>query len=324
MMWKDKKSSIKLDANTVGSTLFNVAANFITNLCGQGDAWLRRFCLDHAHLLVDKKFYDFEKIIKIAYKVTGIEQIMKKSFFEKNVDILRYASKHAEENISFFSKHDVLESFKTGGSDKPKKEPKSYNLFGTKPKYSVTMIDSNYFLYSSDQITLIFCEKTPFVCEPLLKYFLNSKTEIKRVIGTKGYRDDEFEIYCFDTNLGLSFDGKNLSVFSIKAYLTDGESWSRYRYPKQVSFDGHFATVGENSLKEFNIINSRKCKSVFYHSDGCTDNGGEYIDEKYLSSYGSSPIYIQSVLSIISRKILGLSSSDSVHSGDSNGRGYSS
>jgi len=53
--------------------MLELSAHFICNLCGQGDHWLRRWCIDHYHFFEKTDSYDYDGMENIAKNIIGLD-----------------------------------------------------------------------------------------------------------------------------------------------------------------------------------------------------------------------------------------------------------
>ncbi len=305
MMWQEKRGTYELDSNRKSSELFDVVANFITNLCGQGDAWLRRFCLDHAHLLVDDKFYDIEKIIKIAYSVTNIEQIVELTFEKDKVDLFEFARLHATENNEIFEQYcdDIYKLFDgltDNESDEASRDSRKnsvyddeYDFFGSESKFTIGVLPVDQISkWQPGFVKVNLCQNMPPAINSVINHFVGSEKNKKSVIGEIHY--NSFTIYSLESNVGIYCLGSDLSIFSL---CIDSDNYNR-----RVKFSGICININTKQTESFDLTSQNEFRKEYYHSKGCEFT--DFTTERYLSDFGSCPDYVKTITSALAMKIL--------------------
>ena len=87
------KSSLvfhKFDDKQLAEWFLDACSHFVTNLCGSGHYWLRRFCLDHYYMISDMEMYRLASVVKIGVKLSEVVTTQKKigeSFVEFAKDV---------------------------------------------------------------------------------------------------------------------------------------------------------------------------------------------------------------------------------------------
>ncbi len=296
MMQKSELNAVVVDEQEKSKELFSVVANFITNLCGQHDYWLRRYCLDHVHLLIDKKFYDFDKIVKIAYEALGIKKITQKIMEDKK-NIFEFAKKHEKRNNEILT-HKLLRSSKKYSSSSNK--PITHNMFGKEGMYTICLMNANELFRNSDDVILSFGAGLPGCIKQFIKYFGKDSCNI----GTFDEATELLTIYSIDNNIGIHYQFDKLTVFSL-SFETNYDD---------VTISSMCMTLDDEPISNFK---NSYYKQKYYRS-GCSydpaedddygyynsDSDDEKRDAYYLSSTGSAPSYISELCEILSRKIL--------------------
>jgi len=94
--------------------LFEITAHFITNLCGQGHYFLRRFCLDHYKMIADLRIYDFDGLEKIALGVANLEKITATA---STIDILNQIKNNDGSVRKYFNDAKIEYNYDSDDSD---------------------------------------------------------------------------------------------------------------------------------------------------------------------------------------------------------------
>jgi hypothetical protein len=69
------KSSLvfhKFDDKQLDEWFLDACSHFVTNLCGSGHYWLRRFCLDHYYMISDMEMYRLPSVVKIGVDISKV------------------------------------------------------------------------------------------------------------------------------------------------------------------------------------------------------------------------------------------------------------
>lgn len=294
--------------------IIDIAANFITNLCGQGDYWLRRYCLDHAHLLLDPKMYPFDKLIELAFDITGYQDKIKNMDEKKTkIDIDSYNN----ENFPFIKflwnwidKHRVFiktnKNIKTIYFHRDEKFEELYFMDISGCNIYLNPDDDNDDDNVDDDYNhfnrLILGKDLNCVFHPFLSY-LKNPFNIGIVEENKNYT-----IYNLVKNVGIHYNEKESFIFKLKIDSTDEE---------EIRIEGiyMYATIGgklsQGRIIEFDDNYEKSNVVVYYYSKRC-----EFKEKKdrnkvsYVSSYGSSPYFLQPLLEIFAKLYLRVDDSD--------------
>ncbi|AYV85471.1 MAG: hypothetical protein Satyrvirus18_8 [Satyrvirus sp.] len=263
--------------------LIEVGANFITNLCGQGDAWLRRYCLDHVHLLLelDTEIYDYDKLRNLAQKLTNYDH-QSEIIREKN--IFKQISEYGNGNIKFFENYiHLIDKHKSGVAGKDTGE------------IVIEYLDINGFVYGPDDYLN---DLTDDFSYEEFKFTLD--TSDREMGQTFEYFGDgynigyiksgmEFMVYNLKKNIGIYRKKDNIQIFTFGIYNVN----------KKVYVNGFYTDIMCHSKENFEDAYVAKTKIVFYHSDGCEFS--ENRESKFLSSYGTAPIFMKRIFELFAR-----------------------
>lgn len=294
------------DRNVKNSEFIDVGVNFITNLCGQGDYWLRRFCLDHVHVLLDCNYYDFDILKELVLEITGYTD---KMINIQNKDIMKYIESYKGQNWQYWYyalRGDYKESYK------------STSFFTTEYYYNHTFtvqyMDINDFRvepkpggqYWNKEVSLIskihFGQNTDkTILELLKKYFSDGYTVEKQwpydtkvtILGAY-INSKSFTLYNTSTNVGIRYDKNHFTIFTM-TFSSPGD--------RKMQTTGYFVDIFEDNTSNFNNEHSVHYKDVRYNS---TELCSPYSHTPtYVSCYGSAPYYLSPFIEFVAKKHLG-------------------
>lgn len=274
--------------------LIEIGANFVTNLCGQGDYWLRRYCLDHSHLLLDPELYDYDKLRDLTLKITGYDS---RSEAIRETNIFKTIDAYANENfphIEYFWKcidanqNNVSSEQHQFFGKENRMMVRFLNIKEISKRYMnrcyINRIDIPYL----DLETLVFGEHTNKALLALESYFSNGFN-----LGCN-IKDDRFTIYNLVKNIGIHYDSVHIKIFTLNLLddLTDSGK-------KTFQVQGSFIGIANSDVTEFWDAYVRKYKTVYYHSTDCTEQGPFPSDIQFLASYGTAPDFLKPILQLI-------------------------
>ncbi|AYV85472.1 MAG: hypothetical protein Satyrvirus18_9 [Satyrvirus sp.] len=272
--------------------LLEVGSNFITNLCGQGDAWLRRFCLDHAHLLLDSSYYNFFTLQCLVDVLT--DTISETKNEQEKQNFMKIVLEYNGENDDY-----VKYFMENIGSDMGKtvtiKENKKCN------DGSIGYVDITKEKFNS----YYFVNTTVYIFSDLAA--LNKHAELKELF-MNCYNIGNIEssryyiFYNLKNNVGICHNNKEYDHGTY--FYTLNISYK----DKKLSIKGNYIKCDEDDGK-FEDCYSREYNSTYYHSSGCEFRETKYI--KYLSSYGSSPKFLKDFLELFAKNFLDIINNDS-------------
>ena len=86
---KENIPYVSYDTEQIRYSLKEIICNFVTNLCGSGHHWLRRFALDHCRQLSNLDGYDLDALYQIVVQITGVstDRIYGHKSMHKFIDI---------------------------------------------------------------------------------------------------------------------------------------------------------------------------------------------------------------------------------------------
>lgn len=261
---------------------YETGSNFITNLCGQGDYWLRRYCIDHADILLDSDLYDFDKLKSLTLKITGYES---KCLAIRESDIIKKIHQYKGENLPYLKKiyenihlHEVIPEEKTTTVFRFFDEP---NDLQTDDLVVISFLELEQFDPGYDLCaeinTIIFGEKVNSGIYEMSKYFDGVYN-----VGIVNDNGDVFILYNIVNNVGL-YVGESIHIF----LLTMGEEKNK------LVIHGSYVNIIGKEISEFTNEYIEKCKTYYYYSTDCDWSAGNSNTVKFLSSYGSMPSFMK-------------------------------
>lgn len=278
---------VNFDYHAKENELRETGANYVTNLCGQGDAWLRRFCLDHVHLLLDAETYEIDKLKDLALILTKYDT-QPENIQEK--DIMKQISEYKNENfkcIEFL--WNMINKFRNKISEK------TNHFFGTDKLYTIKYLNINTYSSKNKMDILFFGKEVRYEILRLVDYFDNPFN-----IGVN-INADMFTIYNLVKNVGIYYTRNETKIFTLSFEEKENEDdLSKNVFQTNGSYIDIFGTDKCDFENEY----IRKCRYVSYHSGGC-----EYTEKcsvKFLSSYGSAPTFMKPILEFLAKKSLNL------------------
>lgn len=278
--------------------LREIGANFVTNLCGKGDYWLRRYCLDHVHLLLDPELYDYDKLRDLTLKITNYESKMETIV---ETDIFGVINAYANENLPYLTYFCALIR-----ANLSNKSDQTFCYFGKECSATIKYIDIStihrWYIHSNEMPkniptkTLIFGKNTNKGLLLLEKYFDDSIN-----IGFD-IESNCFTIYNLIKNIGICYDSGQIKIFTINfnKHTTDSGK-------KTFQVQGSYAGIMGGETVNFSDAYIKKYKYVYYHSTDCTEQGPSEEDVKFLASYGSAPDFLKPFLELVASTALGIS-----------------
>lgn len=298
---------IKYDKRSKEKELLEVGSNFITNLCGQGDYWIRRYCLDHSNFLIDSTSYDFDELEKIAIRLSGYEN----NFEIIEDDIFETITKYDGSNYKYVK-------FLCKRIDKMNMSSKSHEYRDNKG-ISIIFFDFTINSYNKEDKFSTVKFEGEFSSKEMgyLDYF--------KGINNIGINNNEYiTLYNLMRNVGIKYCQyeKTFSLFVLTfccekndiVETVESKWWDNttheYKRKKtdKLIVQGSYIDVTNNTAQDFQNKYARKHKTVYYYSKGCTEmTSPSERDIHFLSNYGWLPEYIQPITEMIARKYLRVS-----------------
>ena len=287
------------DAKKKAEELMEIIAHFITNLCGQGHYFLRRFCLDHYQMISSIPLFDFDSMEELACEITKIDR-----------------------SVVTGSAISLLDQIKADSGE----NKKHFTDFLKCKDFDESWFDDTDLVFGQNESEYFECQ-----CITLDKQFLKIKIG-KRFIRPVAAFWNLFQkkdrvilldstancltLYNINKNVGLKYNSdRSWYVFTcqIKAEtITKTKSSSR---KKDFVVNGTYCRIDEklktqDSLTSFQQSYEKRVIIYYYYSEGY-DCGwkqkGEIADQgKYLSSYGSLKEidFMGCIFELLARKFL--------------------
>ncbi|AYV85469.1 MAG: hypothetical protein Satyrvirus18_6 [Satyrvirus sp.] len=268
--------------------LVEIGANFITNLCGQGDAWLRRYCLDHANLLLDTEFYDFEKLKHIALKITNYDLVSE--IVDQKEDIFSEILKYKKENYPYIKPYMRIIANSQQIVDKGEDPFIDQKFLGKKIiKYVKTYYLANITI-DCETSQPVCMSKLPLDNDSITKNFRKYFYNIYNVGYAKSH--NEYTIFNIKNNVGINQQNGDIIIFTLKFSNEDNKFHIR----------GSYIDVSENKTS-FKSEYIKKYREAYYVSSGCEEESDKDY-RKFLSSYGTAPIFMRELFEMFAKNYL--------------------
>lgn len=311
--------------------LDEIIAHFITNLCGQGHYWLRRFCLDHYEIYSHLESYDLEMLEQLALQIVdlGTNNILE-TLGQILTKIDTYDGSNAPYFKDLYNKIEVCSSNKEMGhyilSKTCIKESIDYSLNVNRIiMENLSMYDDEYREYKYKSSTVTLREITNNIVDTKLGKcrfeFKNCILNQQIVDLFNKFDEDNTLLYCYNehvifydiyNNIGLTFDmiNEEWKLFTIKMHMDIKKS----KKNKSFQISGSIINLQNSELKEEFCNNyTKRCKIYYYYSseDSC-EWENKYVKDRvrYLSSYGNMPKYLGNFFEYISKLNLNIELND--------------
>lgn len=311
-----------------------ITAHFITNLCGNGHYWLRRFCLDHYHTLGDPAKYDFKNLEFLACEITGINYTNGKIIYNFTIqDLISEGLKYGLDNLKiqiktgFYNPNPksitkLIDSYFKTNNNSTENIPTEYNI-GSGIVYSLVgySILNNHENYSNK------FSITNFSLHLGLDPDNNISKDLTRIIdliisdyliGEFG-PDNNFLVYSLDHGLGFYYhqDKSEYKIFSLGLAFDS-------TIPQVIKISGKYMELFSDSElfisdnlsvnnTGINIIDTKfrhEYDVKYYSSESCTEQPPNEVEINYISYFGKNPEFISNLTEFLARIILRVSRDD--------------
>jgi hypothetical protein len=263
--------------------LRDIGSNYVTNLCGQGDYWLRRFCIDHVHILLDPKKYDFDKMKTLTLKLTNYESKCEKFNKTKFIDDINEYDGDNEEYLEHY--------FEIIKKNNNKENKETVSFFGNNEKINIPFLNIDN--SNTDMTTLSIGDNVDKNIESLFSSYFKDEFNIGCNIN-----NDSFTIYNMNKNVGVFYSIGKIKVFTINICKDDSKK-------DEVTIDGSYVDYLSNTAEQFENNYSRKYKTYYYRSSSCEFNSEIKKPTQYISSYGTAPDFMSELLQLIAEECVG-------------------
>ena len=321
--------------------LYDIISHFVTNLCGQGHHWLRRYCLDHYQMLSNLDIYNFSEIEKLAMSISDIKhsqgRIKDPDAIINEIKNIQSSGKHKcgyhikplEDEIRIECKGKITKDDNKVQLTLPKLVINNYQeTCNTHVNDDSSDTDSSQgnsfeaegsslkFICGELELTHSHYDKIVNIMERfhmnILKTFIIQNTNDILVLCDK------------HTFVGImyNFNSETIQVFNIAINESD------YQYTKHnkqftaakkikkedvhcnkehitLTYSGNIITFHKNNtygVDAMDIMYQGHYHTVYYRSSGCVWSESENVFY-YLSSYGQCPEYLQPMFEANSRNL---------------------
>lgn len=245
-MYKDEKRTYPgSNKERRREELREISAHFVTNLCGGGHHWLRRFALDHYEMISDIDMFDLDKIDKLAVEITGV-----KTLTQENVNSWMSFGREAKDssNKGFMvgrrprrgywggQDNEVLEDYSKKIEEKLEKysvkdkfDIQESQQYKTSPKQVRTILDQ-YLKFMGDYKSYTY-QETGQTWDYQEKYIMNLNTKNGRGI-TLDILSGKFHLFY----VNLTKEGKELMLDVAKFHLDYDGKFINSKYVKIFDF----------------------------------------------------------------------------------------
>lgn len=326
--------------------LDEIIAHFITNLCGQGHYWLRRFCLDHYEIYSHLELYDLGMLEKIALQVVDINCAdILETFGQVLTGIDKYDGYHDQHLNKIYDqiKAHSLSSDKKGHYILSKhcqehlsgcqciEEVTDYTMDITR---IVLNDDYEDVEYSNNSLDITLISTTGDINDKYLgqclfefrngiisRYIIDILNKFNQEYTLFYCHKENLILYDLKNNLGLTLDMNQCQwkLFTIHMYMNEVivKQYFSDKKKKNFQISGSVIDLGTNEAmvdlgtneekQDFNENYSKRCMVYYYYSDDC-DWGDKHETDRipYLSSYGNMPVYLTSLFEYIAKNNLGI------------------
>jgi hypothetical protein len=282
--------------------MLELSAHFICNLCGQGDHWLRRWCLDHYRFFEKTDAYDYAGMESIAKSIIGLDIVDSTPEDGKTkaltlIEFITLGPVIGKIESRYDGLHDVLVENYISCPDEIWSKPMYDNKWGLSIGLSLLNI-----IYTPDKSVSLKCFSknnltgtvtVNYNNNDIIDYLLNIFSSTTKLCYTS---DILFDV---EHNIGIynGTNGPNLFRFS---HIDKVGTEIKY------SIDYMDLNGTEKSCeKRF----SRRCYAYYFysHDDTCEWEQKVNIINRYLSSYGWVPHEITPFLEYFARYTLDVS-----------------
>lgn len=262
--------------------LREIIAHFVTNLCGQGDYWLRRYVLDHVDLWKNMEVYQFNKLFKITVEITNAKTI-EANF--KNKTLLEMI------NVEYIDYNYLIDQFEN--------LEKNYNYHYRDDDYDYTIHSAIHVNDFSEYTTLNY--HLPYDAELYKNYIELVLVDYNKII----YDDhDSYHIF-YNMNKQIGIIIESNPKFKISIFTGDVNK----SYNDKIKIEGNLFVLNKmnDNHKSFDNDYAKEYKTFYYYSsdNSCGWRNKNYVDKySYISSYGDAPKLINQLFEKISRHCL--------------------
>ena len=237
-VWQFKESDEPYrgcDLNVRAEELDEVIAHFITNLCGQGHYWLRRYCIDHFKMIREGSSYDLANLDNLVIKLTGVKTAMSKEVISQTIEsFMANAFAQTSGVMANYVKIPVCYNspkfYAVGDGDK---------IF----KQIVPKMETSTGMWGAANMNVFVSERNQLLKENLVDIF-NIIGDSENII-TFGDKT----IYDINENVGLYYDGSGWTMFTLQ--VTEKGMTTRSSGEKEhLQIDCEYMYLGSDTLPD--------------------------------------------------------------------------
>lgn len=249
-----------------------IVSHFVTNLCGQGHHWLRRYCLDNVDILSDLKAYDFKEMEQLVIKICNPKTLDSALLEKFNISQLDTA-------FHYNSLEEYFESNTCNKKFHGENEDKIFHCGTCHPDFIFDCVEIDAYNYTvgPNKIDFQFCRHMFQDVEfKILNCFedviiFDSHGDVYYIMDTRGF--------------GFEINEKQETV----AFFTVQETIDVKKHLIEVI--GQIYDTKNEKLGSYKLGIKVRYKTAIYMSSDCTEQDGiSYTNKQsFLSSYGTLP-----------------------------------
>lgn len=296
--------------------LEDTICHFITNLCGNGQSWLRIWCLKHYHLLSKLESYPVKQMRAFTnmFRKDGpcvvdesdefLDELPKK--LETFDELMKYREKVLDETDAN-KLNDMLLDICKECNDTLTKEEHSFVWNNDSDAqtiycYDLEIVDNEFIMGSSERIL---CEtqfwKNHRIFKPFFDQFFGVGRDVtQEVVLTNG----EDVYYNVKQGIAFSYDDEEFIVFFIELKAATF-SVCRLSFPLKDDKDIVSRTC-EMNLVEYN----EAMEMVSYYVSTCDGGYEKEREHIYLGSFGKAPEQLSDMFETLGRLLTGITNDD--------------
>ena len=297
--------------------IVNTICHFATNLCGNGQSWLRRWVLDHYMLISNLDLYDFSKIYNIAIPIVYTpEEIIELQKKTENTDPQKWLEVYKE----FIKTIDDQ-------SDRTNQLMKDVLVYCPSARTTPDPIIFEYFIGTANNL---YVKKYTFDKQQII-IKLNAPVDLIDMLnlyrpGSNFFWRGEYDIIINNFGFGLCLGAKKITAFkcTVKSFSmfkdrnfetydihsTDEKVFDRHtnhvvstKYPNnKVNWDFKSIVLSDPSLEiqhyEKGIVTDYYLEyysSMDPECEGMSEVDYTFPVSKYISSFGSCPYFLKDI-----------------------------
>jgi hypothetical protein len=246
--------------------------HYMTNLCGSGHYWLRRYVLDHYNTIIDIRNYE------------GMDQIVRTV---ANIELDKKVGETFDEFIT--NKHPVVIN--------------NFDEFVSNFNLKIRKMDA--LIYYGDKL-----QKIPDIYEKINKIVNNLSGHNIIVLDSYESKSSVQLLYDSTDNIGFVHNKNNIYIFKLIVKLTPADDnkdkWDMGKsLYDDVKISVEYLNLLDNEMNETFCNYSEGITTEYYYSDDCTENQSPNENTyRYLSSVGSMDTRFKILIEYIAKSYL--------------------